>query len=111
MTTDTVLDTCQAAGMHAVCPGSSSCGYSNPTCYATPLTPDGCPFLDSVSDHMCNGNPKQCPPIDNMFVMMNNNWDGNGALGVVGSKYYALGKDYVSGKEGQSYFAFCVLSN
>ena len=109
MTTDTVLDTCQAAGLHAVCPGSSSCESSNPTCYATPLTPDGCQYLAAVSDHMCGTtDPKQCPAIDNMFVMMNNNWGGYGALGVVGNKYYAYGRDYVSGKEGQSYFAFCV---
>ena len=109
MTTDTVVDTCQAAGLRAVCPGPSSCGHSNPTCYATPLTPDRCEYLNAVSDHMCNTtDAKRCPAIDNMFVMMNNNWDGRGASGVVGNQYLAHGKNYVSGEGGQSYFAYCV---
>ena len=101
------MDTCKAAGMHAVCPGSSTCGYNSPRCFVTPLSTPGCTYLEPLSQHLCNYGPKQCPEIDGIFVYMNN-WS-EGELGVVGNKYYANGKDYVSGEGGLSYFAYCVI--
>ena len=103
------MDTCKAAGMHAVCPGSSTCGYNSDKCLVTPLSSPGCPYLTSLSQHLCNYGPTQCPEIDGIFVHMHN-WGTLGAFGVVGNKNGAYGKDYVSGNDGQTYFAFCFLS-
>jgi hypothetical protein len=101
------VDTCKAAGMNAVCPGSSTCSYNSPLCMVTPLSTPGCTYLASISKQICNYVPKQCPEVDRLFVYMNT-WS-SGELGRVGSSYHAYGKDYVSGDGEQAFYAFCVI--
>ena len=106
MMEDAIVKTCQAAGLKAVCPGGSECEYNSPDCFVTPImTTKSCKYLDGPSDEICGYPPKQCPAIDFMFIYMKS-WYG--ALGVVGTTYFAHGDNYISEHDKQSYFAFCV---
>ena len=115
MVEGSVLKTCQEAGLIPVCPGSSTCRQSTPECFITPLVTNGCTysegFLSSVSEHLCELPPYQCPPINNMFVYSYgwNPYQGvPQEVGVVGPNYPAHGRQYTSEDEGQHYYAFCV---
>ena len=98
--------TCEEAGMHAVCPGGSKCAYNGQGCIVSPISPDGCGYRATVSQHLCGLEPRRCPPIDNMFLYMSGYT--NGDMGVVGNAYWAFGKNYVSRDNGQVYYAYCV---
>ena len=111
MMEDAIVQTCQGAGLKAVCPGGSECEYNSPDCFVTPImTTKSCKYLDGPSDEICGYPPKQCPAIDFMFIYMKS-WGGGaglGALGVVRDAYPAQGKNYISEHDKQSYYAFCV---
>ena len=108
MVEGTTLKTCKAAGMDAVCPGTSSCKYNNPTCLQ-PIgsTKEGCTFPDSLFEDLCINEPA-CPEVAGLFVSMAG-WEG-GDLGVVGNDRMARGKKFVSGEE-DVLFALCVLAD
>ena len=100
--------------MHAVCSGGSKCHHNpkpsqmiTPRCIVSPiLTSDGCDHLNTLSQRMCGTGIRDCPLTDNLFHHMDNY--GSGEYGVVGRKYVA-GNSYVSGENGQVYYAYCAL--
>ena len=114
LSSGSVADTCEGAGMHAVCAGGSKCGYNpkpsqmiTPRCIVSPiLTSDGCDYLNTLSKRMCGTGISGCPVTDNLFVHMDNY--GSGEHGVVGRKYVG-GNTYISGQNGQVYYAYCAL--
>ena len=111
MMEDAIVQTCQGAGLKAVCPGGSECNHNSPDCFVTPIMPSkGCNYLEGPSEEICGYPPKQCTAIDFMFIYMKS-WGGGtglGALGVVRDAYPAQGKNYISEHDKQSYYAFCV---
>ena len=108
MMENAIVKTCQAAGLKAVCPGGTDCGYNSPDCFVTPIMPSkDCSYLAGPSDEICGYPPKQCPAIDFMFIYMKS-WGDKGAYGVVRHSYPAQGKYYISEHDKQSYYAFCV---
>jgi hypothetical protein len=105
LTEGVVADTCKAAGMEAVCSGSSACGYSSNICLVTPLSSDCNNPFRPLSIKMCNTpDPRQCKELDGVYSYMNNYYYG--AAGVSGSSWWAYGYTAMSGNN--PLYAYCV---
>jgi len=102
-----VADTCDAAGMRAVCGGDSSCKYSSARCQVVDLEAAySCQIMLGLSKKLCGGKrPKECPQMDGLFNYMNGY--SRGECGVADGSWCANGEDYASGN-GKTYYAYCV---
>ena len=98
--------TCEAAGMTAVCPGASNCAYSSAGCLVTPISTDGCNYMDSLAQLICNTGAKKCPDFVGVAVFMHGY--GNSDYLCLNGGYHA-GETYVAGTGDQSYYAYCVV--
>merc|ERR1711892_763091 len=94
-----VADTCDAAGMRAVCVGDSSCERSSARCQVVDfeVAVHRCGnAMWGLSKKLCSGKyPRDCPQMDGLFNYMKG-YSDYGDVGVVSGKWYALGKDYTS---------------
>jgi hypothetical protein len=102
----TVADTCEEAGMRAVCSGPSGCEYNSDRCVAIPLESAASTACNTpmygLSAKICNGkHPRQCPELDGLF-----NYKSNypfGEVGIVGGSF-AYGNKIVAG----DYYGYCI---
>jgi len=101
-----VPDTCQAAGMRAVCTGDSSCKWASARCQVVDFEDAaGCGNpMYGLSKKLCGKTHTDCPQMDGLFNYMKN-WHG-GEYGTV-SGAYVLGKEHTSGN-GKTYYAYCI---
>ena len=107
MVEGTVADTCDAAGMRAVCEGPAGCKYNSIRCQVVPPESAlGCgSAMSGLAKKICDGKKREdCQKMNGLFSYVTN-WSGNGECGVVDGKSCVLGKDYVSG---DSTYAYCV---
>ena len=104
------VSTCEAAGMNAVCPGSSNCGYNSASCLVTAITSskDGCTYMDTLSNVICNTTAPKCRDFEGVAVFMNG-WSSGDYL--VLNNGYQYGKNYVAGDGVEDYFAYCAVCN
>jgi len=104
----TIVSTCQAVGMEAVCPGPSSCSYTSRRCVVTPLSLDCNNPMYPLSKQLCGTTPTSCKSTSGLFSYMYS-WSGGNACGAVGSRWCAYGSKYTSGSP--TYFAYCAVAN
>merc|ERR1711892_691723 len=99
-----VADTCDAAGMRAVCIGDSSCSYSSARCQVVDfeVAVNRCGnAMYGLSKKLCSGKyPRDCPQMDGLFNYMKGYPYGD--VGVVSGTWYAIGNDHTSGN-GKTY--------
>ena len=100
--------TCEAAGMTAVCPGASNCGYNSADCLVTPISTDGCPYMDSLAQLICNYGATKCPDFVGVAVFMHG-YRNSDYLVLKNKGDYQRGENYVAGTGDQSYYAYCVV--
>ena len=104
-----VADTCDAAGMRAVCDGDSSCIHSSARCEVVDfqVAVSSCGnSMYGLSNKLCSGKlPRDCPQLDGLFNY-EKGWSG-GECGVVSGNWCANGNHYTSGN-GNAYYAYCV---
>ena len=110
MNEGSVANTCEAAGLKAVCAGRG-CTWRSSRCLDTPLSVNGwacgCSYLNPISKIICHGkNAVNCPKMNRVFASISK-WYGNG-WGVVDGKYCEMGSKYTSSTNFQL-FAYCVL--
>ena len=103
-----VPDTCQAAGLEAVCAGAN-CPWRSSRCKNVPLSVQGdcaCAYLDPISKLICNGaKAGRCPKLDRVFSSITNWQDSE--WGIVDGKHCEAGSAYTSTIDSQLY-AYCV---
>jgi len=102
-----VADTCEAAGMRAVCPGD--CPGSSARCEVVDFEVGDCynPMY-GLSKKLCNGGqPRYCPQMDGLFNVSLLKRHNGGECGIVSGNWCANGNDYRSGN-GKTYYAYCV---
>ena len=110
LTEGVVPQTCEAAGMRAVCPGNSNCKYYSSRCDVVPLelnvTKCGSP-MRGLARKVCGGSssPSTCPQLEGLFSYYKG-WSG-GDCGAVNGKACVKGNEYKSGKY-NVYYAYCV---
>ena len=105
-----MADTCEAAGMRAVCPGGDTCQYSSSRCQVVVFERSVCganASMTGLAKEVCGEEklPTDCPQLDGLFVYMNG-WEG-GECGVVDGQQCVNGSNYISGKHAV-YYAYCV---
>jgi hypothetical protein len=99
--------TCEAAGMRAVCPGGSNCKYNSASCLVTPISKDGCNYMDSLAILICNTGATKCPVFAGVAVFMFDFYNSD-YLVVKNNGDYQWGQYEVAGTGDQSYYAYCV---
>ena len=106
-----VADTCEAAGMRAVCAGDYSCQYSSNRCEVVSFESSVCgDAMKGLAEKVC-GEEKlaaDCPQLDGLFSYIHE-WDG-GECGVVDGQRCVPGTNSTSGNH-DIYYAYCVTSN
>jgi hypothetical protein len=100
--------TCGAAGMTAVCPGASNCGYNSADCLVTPISTDGCNYMDSLAQLICSTSASKCPDFAGVAVFMHGYYNSD-YLVLKNSGGYHRGEKYVAGTGDTSYYAYCVV--
>ena len=100
--------TCEAAGMTAVCPGASNCGYNSADCLVTPISTDECNYMDSLAILICNTGATKCPVFGGVAVFMFDFYNSD-YLVVKNNGDYQWGQYEVAGTGDQSYYAYCVV--
>merc|ERR1712018_1126314 len=90
LTSTAVVATCRVAQMEAVCPGPSSCSFTDTSkCLELPLENDVCGnAMHGVAKAICNAYPSGCPQMDGLFNYMKD-WNGDSACGVVNKDWCA----------------------
>ena len=112
MSEGTVPDTCQSAGLEAVCAGEG-CQWRSSRCKDVPLSVNGplcaCSYLNPISEVICGKGTKavNCPRLNRVFASISN-WINN-EWGVVDGKDCEAGWRYTSSPAFQLY-AYCVKS-
>ena len=111
LTEGVVADTCEAAGMRAVCAGNSECQYSNKRCKVVTIEQskvcEANASMTGLAKRVCGEGklPKDCPELNGLFVYMHG-WEG-GECGVVDGQQCVDGSSYISGNP-DMYYAYCV---
>jgi hypothetical protein len=100
--------TCEAAGMTAVCPGASNCAYNSATCLVTPISENGCNYMDSLAQLICNTGATRCPDFAGVAVFMHG-YANSDYLVLKNTVGYQQGEKYIAGTGDQSYYAYCVV--
>ena len=102
-----VPDTCEGAGMKAVCQGQAGCQFNSARCKVVSIETTCGNILNKLANLICDGNhPSKCPQLEGVFNYMNN-WIGS-EYGHVGGTS-AVGNKFVS-SSGTPLFAYCVHS-
>ena len=73
LTEGTVADTCEDAGMKAVCNGDSRCSHYSARCQVVDLESAHCGYaMYGLAQKLCGSgkNPRQCPQMDGLFNYM-----------------------------------------
>jgi len=105
-----VSETCEQAGMRALCSGPKSCEYTNlAMCTITPLSTDCGNPMQPLSKIICNGaNPRSCKALEGVFNYMYK-WSGSEAeCGAVKGRWCAFGSSYTVGPNA-TYFGLCAM--
>merc|ERR1712142_1030672 len=106
LTTGTVADTCDAAGMKAVCFGNKYCSHSSSRCQVVDFE-DACNLgMSGLSLKLCGtDNGRKCPPLEGLFNYMKDRT--NGECGIVNGDVCANGNNFTSGRP-TIFHAYCV---
>ena len=110
MTEGAVPDSCEAAGMKAVCAGDSNCRYSSSRCEVVHFETSKCGHsMYGLAKKVCGDNtkPEDCPRMDGLFSYLGG---GGGACGVFSGQnktHCVHGKFFTSGNP-VPFFAYCV---
>merc|ERR1719193_643258 len=109
ITEGVVADTCEAAGMKAVCAGDSNCRWSSNRCQVVDFEARPCGFtMHGLAEKVCGKrNPRNCKQLDGLFAHLKG-YNG-GACGVLNGKYCVNGKSYTSGNP-TLYYAYCTTT-
>jgi|ERR1712098_686534 len=109
LNTGVVADTCDAAGMRAVCNGDSSCHNYSPRCEVVDLEtfPGSCGNpMWGLAKKLCgeDKNARKCPQMNGLFNFMPN-WSGE--CGIVDGVWCARGNALTPGNP-PVYYAYCI---
>merc|ERR1712142_1090339 len=106
LTTGTVADTCDAAGMKAVCFGNKYCSHSSSRCQIVDFE-DACNLgMSGLSLKLCSTEDgRKCPPLEGLFNYMKDRT--NGECGIVNGDVCANGNNFTSGRP-TIFHAYCV---
>ena len=92
--------------MTTVCPGASNCKYSSSRCVVTPISTDGCNYMNSLAQLICNTTATRCPDFEGVAVFMHSYFGGDY---LVLNNAYQQGVKHIAGTGDQSYYAFCFV--
>ena len=111
MTEGAVADTCEAAGMRAVCAGDSNCSWSSSRCEVVHFETIKCGNpMYGLAMKVCRNikTAEDCPRMDGLFSYMKG-WKG-GECGIFSGQnksYCAHGNSFTSGNP-VPFYAYCV---
>ena len=114
MTEGAVADTCEAAGMRAVCAGDSNCRYSSSRCEVVHFETKHCGYtMYGLAKKVCGENTaaEDCPRMDGLFSYLKG-WEGGECGLFSGQKmpkglYCVRGNSFTSGNP-VPFYAYCV---
>jgi len=112
LTEGKVPETCENAGMKALCWGDASCSYTkkaNSRCVTTPhhLACGNIDNRNTLAKAICgNSDPRKCPDLWGTFSYMPAR--ANGECGIKNGSWCLKGKDF-AGSPGNDYYALCAV--